>query len=112
MNTTHLLGSLGLLCAATAASPIFAEVGIRDGADQFGEFKSARTRADVQTELRNANGEGTSVTVRDGDEKRAGAYGVAGSRYSIRTRDEVRSELKESGMRSRHDIRDKLYFGD
>lgn len=112
MNTKHLLGSLGLLCAATVAAPVFAEVGIRDGADQFSEFKSAKTRADVQTDLRNANGQGTSVTVRDGDEAKSGAYGVAGSRYSMRTRDEVRADLKNPGMRSRHDIHDNLYFGD
>jgi hypothetical protein len=112
MRTKHLLGSLGLFCAAVAAGPAFAEVGIRDGADQFTDFTSSRTRADVQSELRDANGQGTSVTMRDGDDAHSGAYGVAGSRYSMRTREEVRGELANSDTQPQGTIRDGLYFGD
>ncbi|OGB25103.1 MAG: hypothetical protein A3I66_23020 [Burkholderiales bacterium RIFCSPLOWO2_02_FULL_57_36] len=113
MDMKHLLGSVGLLCAAATAGSVFAEVGIRDGADPFSNFTSTRTRADVQSELGNAKGQGTAITMRDGDEeKNLGAYGVAGSRYSTLTREEVRSELARSGRHPQGDRRDSLYFGD
>ena len=112
MNTKRLLGPLGLCCAIITAGSAFAEVGIRDGADQFSEFKSSRSRADVHSELNSANGQGTSVTMRDGEDSTLGAYGVAGSRYSMRTREETRAELTNAGTQTRGSIRDALYFGD
>jgi hypothetical protein len=112
MNTKHLLGSVGILCAAVVAGPAFAEAGIRDGADQFSNFNSTRTRADVQAEHANAKGEGTSVSMRDGEDKKTeGAYGVAGSRYSGLTREEVNTELTNSRKGPQRDYRDSIYFG-
>lgn len=112
MNTKLLLGSAGLLCAAVVAGPAFAEAGIRDGADQFSNFSSTRTRADVHNDLARAKGEGTSVSIRDGDDmKTEGAYGVAGSRYSGLTREEVNAELANSRKGPRQDFRDSIYFG-
>ena len=112
MNTKLLLGSAGLLCAAAVAGPAFAEAGIRDGADQFSNFNSTKTRADVQRDLALAKGEGTSVSIRDGDDmKTKGAYGVAGSRYSGLTREEVNAELANSRKGPQRDYRDSIYFG-
>src|SRR3712207_1005630 len=77
-----------------------AEVGILDGADPWSGFKSNRSRADVQAEYADAKTQGL---LERGDAERwlpesrmdIGARGPAGSRYSARTRGEVRSELIE-----------------
>lgn len=110
MNTKRLYGALALLSAAAVASPAFAEAGIRDGADLFNNFTSTKTRSDVQRELAGAKGQGISVSQRDGEDAGPGAYGVAGSRYSIRTREEVRTELTNSPTKPHGP--GSLYFGD
>ena len=113
MDTKHLLGSAGLICAVVAAGPAFAEAGIRDGADHFSNLELTRTRADVHREFIDSKGEGTSVSMRDGDEERnLGAYGVAGSRYSRLTRAEVQSELAQSRGPTPGDRTGSIYFGD
>jgi hypothetical protein len=118
MKTRHLIGSLAALAAITAAGSALADLpGIRDGADQFSGFKSNTTRADVQDELRRARADGLAATTRiDGDESDIGAHGVAGSRYSsMRTRDDVRSELKDqswSHSPNTPNMPGSLYFGD
>lgn len=112
MNTRHLLGSVGLVCTTVIAGSAFAEVGIRDGADQFSDFRSTATRAEVQRDLYNAKGQGTSISMRDGDDKLQGAHGVAGSRYSALTREEVQAELANSHNQPQGNRLDSLYFGD
>jgi hypothetical protein len=110
MKTKRLFGALALLSAAAVASPAFAEAGIRDGADMFSDFTSTKARSEVQRDLTGAKGQGTSVSVRDGEDAGPGAYGVAGSRYSMRTRDEIKGELANSSTKP-HDP-GSLYFGD
>ena len=112
MNTKHLIGSVGLICAVVASGSVYAEVGIRDGADHFTNLDLTKSRAEVQSGLRNSRGEGTSISMRDGDDSMTtGAYGVAGSRYSRLTREEVKADLENARKAPRGDWVDSLYFG-
>ena len=113
MNTKYLLGSVGIACATILTGSALAEVTTRDGADQFADFRSSITRADVRSEFARSNGEGTSVSMRDGEDAKApGARGVAGSRYSGLTREEIRTELANSRRQAPGDRLGSIYFGD
>jgi hypothetical protein len=117
MNAKHVIGTMGFLCATIAGSA-FAGGGTYGSTNQSGELRTfdeprlTLARSDVQAELRKASGQGTSASIRDGEDATApGAHGVAGSRYSMMTREEVRTGF--SGDTShRGSIRDTIYFGD
>lgn len=117
MNAKHVAGTMGFLCATIAGSA-FAGAIAYGGTNQSGELRTfdeprlTLSRSEVQAELRKDSGQGTSVSMRDGEDATApGAYGVAGARYSVITKEEVRAGL--SGDTShRGSIRDPIYFGD
>jgi len=90
MKTAQLIGSSFALCAMSAAFTAYA-VGIQDGADQFPGFTSAKTAADVRSELVEAKARGlSSVCSRDGDENSLKDF------HSTKTHASVRDELKDA----------------
>ena len=73
---------------------------------------STKSRAEVRAELDQARAEGLLMNTGEGtysDEwARSGAHGVAGSRYSGRTREEVKSEAMEY-MKTHDSHSDAMY---
>lgn len=101
MKTSQWIARIFASAALVASGSTFADVGMADGADSFKDFQSTKSRADVATELGAAKSQGLlshgdvdtwalSRTPAD-----IGARGPAGSRYTGRTREEVRAELQE-----------------
>lgn len=85
MKSTSTIKSLAALAMLATAGFASADVGTRDGSDQFSDFRSSRTRAEVQDEIMNGGSQGAAESSRiTSDEANTGAYGVAGSRYSSR----------------------------
>ncbi len=101
---------LAALLAAGAAGSAFAAAGYTHPTEGWSPMRS---RAEVVEELREAyaNG-GSGISMRDGDDAKIGARGPAGSRYSMRTREEVRAELADRDMNDAAAFQKSLYFGD
>jgi len=115
MKTSQWITRLAACAAVAVGAPAFADVGLMDGQDQFGSnIQSTKSRAEVRSELDAARSQGvlshgdtdTSVMM---ESSPIGARGVAGSRYSERTRDEVRAELEEASRMNRDNPRDDIY---
>jgi len=110
MRPGKLIRTLTALGTLTAAGSAFAAAGYSHPTE--GWVSSNKSRAEVQDELRIAKSRGlTSISMRDGDDSNIGARGPAGSRYSMRTREEVQSELRDSRNNRSPDITKDLYFG-
>lgn len=113
MKTSHWITRLVASAAVAVGAPAFADVGLMDGQDQFGSFTSTKSRAEVRSEIDAARSQGL-LSRGDADtspvmESAIGARGVAGSRYSGRTREEVRAELDEYNRMHRGDPRGDIY---
>jgi hypothetical protein len=107
MKTTAVMKSLAALAMLMTAGSASAEVGARDGSDQFSGFTSSRTRAEVQDEISNMRRQDASENNQlNGDKAPVGVYGVAGSRYSSRP------ESKEVGGSRPPWNSSNIYFGD
>jgi hypothetical protein len=112
MNTKRCISRITALSVLAVSSIAVADVGMRDGDDFFRDFKSTKSRAEVRAELDAArnpsipSGDRMSVGSRD-----SGVHGMPGSRYSGKTREEVRDELIQH--RKTHDPNspNDLYFG-
>lgn len=112
MNTSYLKLTLPAALAMLAASQAYADVGILDGADSFRDFQSTKSRAEVRSELKDNRTQAYPVTDGTGfRDLNIGAHGVAGSRYSTRTRDEVKSELREYKQMHQPNSPNDIYFG-
>jgi len=88
-------------------------VGLIDGQDHFSNFKSTKSRAEVRSELDAARSQGL-LSRGDADASTvmapaSGAHGVPGSRYSGRTREEVRAELDEYNRTLQDNPRGDIY---
>ncbi|OWW21953.1 hypothetical protein AYR66_23125 [Noviherbaspirillum denitrificans] len=85
---------------------------MRDGEDSFRDFKSTKSRAEVRSELEssrapmNLNSESIGTESRD-----IGVHGMPGSRYTGKTRQEVRDELIQYQKTHKPNSPDDLYFG-
>lgn len=109
MKTTRCISRITALSILAVSGVAVADVGMRDGEDFFRDFKSTKSRAEVQAEMRgpsNLNSDRVSADSQD-----SGVRGVSGSRYSGKTREEVREELIQH--RKTHDPYSPkdLYFG-
>ncbi|KRB72538.1 DUF4148 domain-containing protein [Noviherbaspirillum sp. Root189] len=112
MNTSYSKFTLPAVFAMIAASHVHADVGILDGADSFRDFQSTKSRAEVRSELENDRTQAYPVTDGTGfRDANIGAHGVAGSRYSTKTREEVNSELREYKQLHQSDSPNDIYFG-
>lgn len=94
MKTRPLIAAVIALSAIAFVGPTFA-----DRASEEPVASSTKSRAEVRAELEQARKDGLLMHFGDGryiDEwSRPGAHGVAGSRYSGLTREEVRAEAIE-----------------
>ena len=97
MKTRLLIAAAIALSAITTVGSAFA-----DRPDEEPAAVSTKTRAEVRAELEQARAEGLLMHSGEHDGLRAewgrsgmGAAGVAGSRYSGRTREEVKAEAIE-----------------
>jgi hypothetical protein len=112
MNIPHFKFALSAVLAMTAASQVHADVGIMDGADSFRDFQSTKSRAEVRSELENGRAQAYPVTDGTGfNDSKLGAHGVAGSRYSTKTREEVNNELREYQRTHQPGSTNDIYFG-
>ena len=112
MKTSYLKLTLTAAFAMIATSHVHADVGILDGADSFRDFQSTKSRAEVRSELENDRAQAYPVTDGTGfRDVNIGAHGVAGSRYSTKTREEVNSELREYKRMHQPNSPDDIYFG-
>lgn len=113
MSTKHWITKLAAFSVMASASLAFAEVGMRDGEDFFRDFKSTKSRAEVRAELEAARAQSTPRSDRvSASQADIGARGVAGSRYSTRTREEVRQELQQHRQAFQPNSPNDIYFGD
>ena len=92
MKTRLLMAAVIALSAAATVGSTFA-----DSASEGPVAGSTRTRAEVRAELEQARAQGLLNSsehsfVNEWARPEMGAMGVAGSRYSSRTREEVRAE--------------------
>lgn len=110
MKTKHWITKLVAMSAMTSAGMASADVGMRDGEDPFRNFQSTKSRAEVRAELDafRAPAPATSDARGAGN---IGARGVPGSRYSSRTREEVREELRQFRETQKPYSPNNLYFG-
>ena len=112
MNTSYLKFTLPAALAVLTASQVHADVGIMDGADSFRDFQSTKSRAEVRSELEDSRTQAYPVTDGTGfRDLNSGARGVAGSRYSTKTREEVNSELREYKRTHQPNSPNDIYFG-
>lgn len=100
MNTFQSIIRLVTSAVIAVSGSAFADVGMQDGADSFKDFKSTKSRAEVRGELDAARqqgllNDGNSQYSSHGREANTGVRGPAGSRYSVRTREEVQAELAD-----------------
>lgn len=113
MSTKHWITKLAAFSVMASASVAFAEVGMRDGEDFFLDFKSTKSRAEVRAELEAARGQAAPRSDRaSASQADTGARGVPGSRYSTRTREEVREELLQHRKAYDPNSPSNIYFGD
>jgi hypothetical protein len=112
MKTRRLIGSVAVLWTAAIGSAI-AAAGYTHPTEGW---KPSRTRAEVVTELKDARSQDVTLSSRrDIGAADVGARGPAGSRYSERTRDEVRTGLADqnwSHSPNTPNMPGSLYFGD
>lgn len=108
MKTRQWICRITALSTLAVAGVAVAEVGMRDGEDFFRDFKSTKSRAEVRAELDAARAPQSA----QGSDRISGARGVPGSRYSGKTREEVREELIQHRKTVNQNSPDYLYFGD
>jgi len=112
MNTMRCISRITALSVLAVSGIAVADVGMRDGEDFFRDFKSTKSRAEVRSELDSArstmsvNSDRVSAEGRD-----SGVRGVPGSRYSGKTREEVRDELIQHRKTHHPDPTKDIYFG-
>jgi hypothetical protein len=107
METTSVIKSLAVMAMLATAAAVSAEVGVKDGTDQFSGFTSSRTRAEVQDEIGNARTQGDTESNRmNGGKEEIGAYGASGSRFSSRP-ERVEVDASRRPLNSTN-----IYFGD
>ena len=112
MKTTRCIARITALSVIAVSGIAVADVVMRYGEDFFRDFKSTKSRAEVRAELEstrtptNVNSNRISEETWD-----SGVRGMPGSRYSGKTRQEVRDELIQ--YRKTHDPNSPqdLYFG-
>lgn len=106
MKTTRCISRITALSVLAVSGIAVADVGMRDGEDFFRDFKSTKSRAEVRAEMEPARAPSTMTSSGD-----SGVKGVSGSRYSGKTREEVRDELIQH--RKTHDPYSPkdIYFG-
>lgn len=109
MKTKHWISRLVAMSAMTSAGMAFADVGMRDGEDPFRNFQSTKSREQVRAELDAFRAPAPASDARGASN--IGARGVPGSRYSGRTREEVREELQQYKETQKPYSPDYLYFG-
>ena len=91
MKTRALMAAAIALSAMATAGSTFADRPYPDEPLPV----STKSRAEVRAELDRARAEGLIMDSERGEWARPGASGVTGSRYSGRTREEVKAETKE-----------------
>lgn len=93
MKTKTLMAAVIALSAMASASSAFADHAYPDDPIPV----STKSRAEVRSDMDRARAEGAMMNSEQGylnEGTRAGASGVAGSRYSTLTREEVKAETK------------------
>lgn len=106
MKTTRCISRITALSVLAVSSFAVADVGMRDGEDFFRDFKSTKSRAEVQAEMR-----GQPAMNSDRTSGASGVQGVPGSRYTGKTREEVREELIQHRKTYEPNSPKDLYFG-
>jgi hypothetical protein len=114
MKTSQWITRL-VACGAIAASgSVFADVGLIDGQSDFSGLHSTKSRAEVRDDLTAARSNGSlsngDVETWSASDSNIGARGPAGSRYSMRTRDDVRSDLTEYQRSNTEKTPSDIYF--
>ncbi|WP_420474558.1 DUF4148 domain-containing protein [Noviherbaspirillum sp. ST9] len=114
MKTTRCISRITALSVLAVSGIAVADVGMSDGSDFFRDFKSTKSRAEVRAELDAARGQSSLNSDRisaDSYDSASGVRGMPGSRYTGKTRQEVRDELIQ--YRKTHDSSSPsdLYFG-
>lgn len=113
MKTRQWISGMAALSAMLVAGTSIAAPGMRDGEDFFRDFKSTKSRAEVQNEMAAARAQPMQRSDRIiASDRDVGARGVAGSRYSGRTSDEVRNDLIQHQRTNNPYSPDYLYFGE
>lgn len=117
MKNRLLIAAVIALSAAATVGSVFAE---RPYPDEPAAV-STKTRAEVQAELEQAIKDGSLINSGEGGYSVSvesvrrdigeGAHGVAGSRYSGRTREEVKAELEQARRDGSLMNSDELYKG-
>ena len=112
MNTTRCISRITALSVLAVSSIAVADVGMRDGDDAFRDFKSTKSRAEVRAELESARAPASLNSDRiSGEGRDSGVRGVPGSRYSGKTREEVRDELIQHRKAQDPNSPNGIYFG-
>ncbi|WP_420474559.1 DUF4148 domain-containing protein [Noviherbaspirillum sp. ST9] len=106
MKTTRCISRITAISVLAVSGVAVAEVGMRDGEDFFRDFKSLKSRAEVRAELEPARAPST-MTSSGG----SGVMGVSGSRYTGKSRDEVREELIQHRKTYEPNSPKDIYFG-
>lgn len=113
MNITRSISRIAALSIVAVSSIAVADVGMQDGADQFKDFKSTKSRAEVQAETNaaRANGPQNNGSINSSASEIGGVRGVPGARYSGKTREEVYEEMIQ--YKKTHDpySTKDIYFG-
>jgi len=102
MKTARWTATLFAFTLIGVSGSAFAQIGIGDREDYFRDFKSTKSRADVHADrdagradvLSKRGGDAWNTSSWSASRDNIGARGQAGSRYSERTRDDVRDELR------------------
>lgn len=112
MNTTRCISRITALSVLAVSSIAVADVGMRDGEDFFRDFKSTKSRAEVRAEMESSrvtsNLNSSSISA-EGQE--SGVRGMPGSRYTGKTREEVREELIQHRKTYEPNSPNDIYFG-
>ena len=112
MNTTRCISRITAISVLAVSGIAVADVGMRDGEDSFRDFKSTKSRAEVQAEMESARSSGSLNSDRiSADGRDSGVRGVPGSRYSGKTRQEVRDELIQHRKTQNPISPNDIYFG-
>lgn len=113
MNTTRCISRITALSVLAVSGIAVADVGLGDADKSFRDFKSTKSRAEVQAEMKSAGPSSSLNSDRISAEGRdSGVYGVPGSRYSGKTREEVREELiQHQKTYQPNSPSDNIYFG-
>jgi hypothetical protein len=113
MKTIRCISRITALSVLAVSGVAIADVGMRDGEDFFRDFKSTKSRAEVRAEMMESARTPSTVNRESmsSSSGSSGVLGVSGSRYSGKTREEVRDELIQH--RKTHDpySTKDLYFG-